>query len=1246
MSFISKKVSIVLAAVLISILMSGCAEQNGAGNAAQMTGNGFTESVFRYRTFSEIPGVTEEEIREITALKNGIDHFVYGMNPSTETFYNEDGGIGGYSVLFCEWLGNLFGIPFVPTVYDWDELINGLNSGNIDFTGELTANPERRQTYFMTDSIAERTVKNLRLLDSISLFEIAEVRPLRYAFLDGATTINDVRAQSDYNFESFFVNDYQEAYDLLMSGKVDAFIDEGSAEAAFDIYGNIIAKDFFPLVYSPVSFSAQKKELAPVVSVVQKALKAGGTRYLAMLYNEGLLEYSKHKLISMLKPEETAFLRYSTGVKMIAEFDNYPVSFYNTREKEWQGIAIDVIGEIEKLTGLSFEIVNTQKEDWPVLMKMLEDGEAMMISELIRSHDREGRFIWPRNSIMTDHYALLSKSDLRNLNVNEVLYARVGVSRGTAHTAVFRNWFSNHSYTIEYPNMEMAFRALEQDEVDVIMASQAQLLSFTNYYELPGYKANVIFERTFDSTFGFNKNEVVLCSIIDKALGLIDRDIISGQWMRRTYDYRAKMVQARLPWLIGAAILCMIAIILLVIMVFRNRHEGKRLDGLVKKRTAELEAVIKNYKGVIWSVNSEKTITTFNGQYLKKLGIDPAFLEGKNLDAARQKNRHLDVIENVEKTFIEGSQDWISEIDNGIFHSITTPMYDSNGSIIGVVGSTDDVTDNIKLQQDLKIAVEAAQSASRAKSVFLANMSHEIRTPMNAIIGMTTIGKSAADSGRKDNCFLKIEDASRHLLGVINDILDMSKIEANKFELSPEDFEFEKMLQQVVNVINFRIDEKHLKFLINIDNAIPKIINSDSQRLAQVITNLLGNAVKFTPENGSVRVNAVLLGEEEGVCTIQIEVIDSGIGISMEQQDHLFQSFAQAEASTSRKFGGTGLGLVISKSIVEMMGGRIWIKSELNHGSTFAFTIKAKRGNTAKKTLLSPDVNWDNIRILAVDDDPDILSCFTAIIKGFKIGCDTASSAVEAVRLIEQNGPYDIYFIDWKMPGTDGMELTRLLKKKTAADRSVVVMVSSAEWNTIEKDAKESGVDKFLPKPLFPSSIADLINDSIGINQLKTAKAGSALPGAQDETPAGKDRNAAGKINGIFEGHCILLAEDVEINREIVLTLLEPTLLKIDCAVNGIDAVRLYSDTPDKYEMILMDIQMPEMDGYEATGKIRELESSTGKQIPIIAMTANVFREDIEKCLEAGMSDHIGKPLSLDDMLMKLRRYLLHDIHA
>jgi len=412
-----------------------------------------------------------------------------------------------------------------------------------------------------------------------------------------------------------------------------------------------------------------------------------------------------------------------------------------------------------------------------------------------------------------------------------------------------------------------------------------------------------------------------------------------------------------------------------------------------------------------------------------------------------------------------------------------------------------------------KLLIEATQAASRAKSDFLANMSHEIRTPMNAIIGMVSIGKSATDLRRKDYCLTKINDASTHLLGVINDVLDMSKIEAGKLELSSVEFDFEKMIHRVASIISFRTEDKKQQFVVRLGSDIPESLIGDDQRLAQVIANLLGNAVKFTPENGSITLNAQLLDESaDGECTILVKVIDDGIGVSPEQQARLFKPFAQVRTDTTREYGGTGLGLSISRSIVEMMSGNIWVESELGKGSTFSFTFKAQRGKI-KVSRSNKSKNWGASRAMVIDDDPDFMA----------------------------------YFPEEPMPD----------------------------------------------------------------------------------------------IEGIFAGYRILLVEDIEINREIVLTLLGPTLMQIDCAENGAEAVRMFSESPGKFELIFMDLQMPVMDGFGATRAIRSLAVPEAKRVPIIAMTANVFNEDIEECLAAGMNDHLGKPLNFSEVLDKLRENLL-----
>jgi PAS domain S-box-containing protein len=648
-----------------------------------------------------------------------------------------------------------------------------------------------------------------------------------------------------------------------------------------------------------------------------------------------------------------------------------------------------------------------------------------------------------------------------------------------------------------------------------------------------------------------------------------------------------------------------------------------------EEQLIRMSSIVNSSPQYITYITPEGQFKYFNSGVINISGYSPEELTEKGMDILFDDKTKRSIHEEFIPIVLErGSYETEMPLTrkNGTVRllSVSAFITDIRKNGIGIIAQ--DITEKRELERALIAAKEQAEQSNLAKSSFLSRMSHEMRTPMNAIIGMTTIAQSSRDKEKMEYCLAKINEASVHLLGVINDILDMSKIEAGKFELSYSEFDFEKMLLRVTNVMNFRIDEKKQNLVIRVDQDVPKHIIADEQRLAQVLTNLLSNAGKFTPEEGTIILSVKKLAVKDNLDTLRVEVSDTGIGISPEQQSRLFSLFEQADGSIARKYGGTGLGLAISRSIVELMGGDIWVESVPGKGSTFIFEITVERGMTPQTNHTNTKVKWQKLRILAVDDSPDVLEYFEDFAGTMGISCVVASDGVEAYKIIEaaSDEPFDLVFADWRMPRMNGIDLTRKIKERFGQN-IVVIMISATEWETIAEEANSAGVDGFVPKPLFSSALVDCINTHLEKTKVVLSET------VEDQSQGDQ----------IFSGLHILLAEDVEINREIVFSLLEDTGVTIDSAENGLRAVELFKANPLKYSIILMDIHMPEMDGFEATRRIRALDIERAKTVPIMAMTANVFREDIEKCLAVGMNDHLGKPIDVDELIKKLKQYLL-----
>ena len=667
------------------------------------------------------------------------------------------------------------------------------------------------------------------------------------------------------------------------------------------------------------------------------------------------------------------------------------------------------------------------------------------------------------------------------------------------------------------------------------------------------------------------------------------------------------------------------------VVTFQDITELKNATEQAQREHATMDSLINAIPDPIFYKNTQGRYLGCNEAFAKVIDHPVADIVGRG-DHQLLGQEWADTVSAIDQNILARQEKtsyehWITYKDGRrvLFETVKAPFWDHKGQLVGIMGISRDITQRKDDEDAVRLAKESAEEATRMKSDFLANMSHEIRTPMNAIIGLSHLALKTDLTPRQRDYITKVHRSGQHLLGIINDILDFSKVEAGKLTIESIDFELDKVLDNVANLITEKCSAKGLELVFNIAPDVPPALVGDSLRVGQILINYANNAVKYT-ESGEIMISVSVADMTLEDVLLRFSVRDTGLGLTEEQIGRLFQSFSQADSSTTRRFGGTGLGLAISKNLAELMGGEVGVSSVFGAGSDFWFTVRLGISQQSRRVLL-PNPDLRGRRVLVVDDNENARSVIRGMLEAMTfavVDVDSGRAAINAVRSAHaQHQPFDIVYLDWRMPQMDGMEAARQIRALGLLHPPKLVIVSAYGREEMIKEAESLGIVNMLVKPLSPSMLFDTTIEALGA-QRQEARV-SHLAANDNIVQLASVR-----------GSRILLAEDNEINQQIACELLTDAGFVVELAENGLIALEMAQR--GSYDLVLMDMQMPVMDGLTATAAIRRVVQL--QALPIVAMTANAMEKDRRSCLEAGMNDFLTKPIDPDEMWRMLLKWI------
>ena len=1169
---------------------------------------------------------------------------------------DEEDRLTGYGIEFLNLVSEYSRLNFQYTGYDrgWGEMLDMLENGEIDVVTSARRTSEREERFAFSLPIGRNdTILSIRVNNTqIHRGDYKTYEGITVGQLEGSSQNQSLVEFAEENGFSYNVKEYSDSDVLaaaLQSGEVDAILSSDLRKAENEKTLDIIEEaDFYAIV---------RKEDTDLLDEINYAIEQ-------MDINEGdwknLLFYKYYgpvysSALSFTEREIAYISQVVSGEKTItvtALGDRAPYSY--TENGELKGILPDYFAEVMELAGLPYEIVVPEDKDAYYALADT-NGVNVIIDKLgtdeiiedavYRGFDTEG--------YMTARMAMVTRQDLKN----DIKVVAVSDSQGKE--LIERELLEGYT-VLSYPTGEEAVRAVLNREADAayVYVYTAQL--FVNHDATNSLYYSIMNGMSTSFSMYVSENtDHELITILNKCIKQISDDTLNQLASKYTSYTIGDMsiiqyMQANPVMMIAAVLIFAMTVFVIFTLFLRVQWNKKLLHATEQsnirlgEQLAIVKALSRDYTNV-YAINEERStarILKLEGyvtEGLKKGSTEEHsyapilenYISSRVHPEDQQELSDALSLDNIkEKLSADNEYMGIYRIvdDSGDIHhfqytylKIADDGHGHGGFILAGFRNIDDMIRKEQEQKDvLAEALAQAQYANNAKTTFLNNMSHDIRTPMNAIIGFTSLAVTHIDNKEQIRDYLgKIMTSGNHLLSLINDVLDMSRIESGKVKIEEKETSLPEVMHDLKTIVQSDVKSKQLEFYIDTLDVTNETIICDKLRLNQVLLNILSNAMKYTKPGGMVSVRVSQTAEaSEGYATYEFKVKDTGIGMSSEFLQHVFEPFEREQTSTVSGIQGTGLGLAITKNIVDMMNGTITVDSEEGKGSEFTVAFRFRVADSPMESQRLEQL--EDLRALVVDDDINTCVSVGKMLSAIGMRPDWTTLGNEAVIrtefALEQNEPYSAYIIDWLMPDMNGIELVRRIRK-VIGDMTPIIILTAYDWSDIEAEAREAGVTAFCSKPIFLSELRSVL----------------AAPYMEQEKA--EDKTDEPELN--FEGKRLLLVEDNELNQEIAQTILESVGFEIDTADDGSVAVERMKEMPaGTYDLILMDVQMPIMNGYQATRAIRALDDPVKAATPIVAMTANAFDEDRKEAIDSGMNGYVAKPIDIGKLMQTLENML------